>query len=117
MHAEVDRQIYIAVPKFGNPNKVWVWRFDPVTTTLNLAASGKEEFQKIGWHSRNRCFTAEQLSTLTLDSLGQTLIESGDPSRAVDVDLINGYLPFYFDLRAHYTRLMVNLGIEYVINL
>ncbi|MEC7985403.1 MAG: hypothetical protein VX278_09580, partial [Myxococcota bacterium] len=44
MHPQVQEEIYIAVPKNGNPNKVWVWRYDVETTSLNKVASGNDNF-------------------------------------------------------------------------
>ena len=116
LHPEVSKQIYVAVPKHGNPNKVWVWRFDPTTTSLNLVESGKEEFPV---HFVATVGTGALFSGATVgydaSKITPETIASGDAD-PVSGALDSASIPFIFDLRIHYTRFMVQFGREYGMN-
>ena len=117
IHEKAD--IYIAVPENGNPNKVWIWRYDRASAQLNLVGGGPDgfpvRFALVG--SAGLMFNG---ATVTFDtSLGEDDAEVPglDSVRAkADKTLENGFLPVNFELRGHYNRLMVNLGAEFGYN-
>ena len=126
MHPQVKDQIYITYPKFGNPNKMWIWRFDPSTTSLNLVATGDEEFpvhfaatlntgmlfskaninvefQEIDSPPQDSTDIADGID-VSKEAIGEQIINT--------VDGFSGYLPLGLDLRGHYNNFMFNTGIE-----
>jgi hypothetical protein len=138
MHPQVKEQIYITYPKFGNPNKMWIWRFDPSTTSLNLVATGDEEFPvhfvaTIGtgmlFTQANVSFDLQEVTDVggqeTTEAIGGADVENGvDVSadgitnKAIKtIDGFSGYAPIALDLRGHYNNVMVNTGIEFGWNL
>lgn len=117
MHPEATKQIFIAVPKAGNPNKVWVWRFDASTTSLKLVQSGKEEFPVhfVGTMGTGALYNGATISVTQPDpNQAQTMT---DPTTFIQPELLSANVPFSFDLRAHYTKFMVQVGVEYGMNL
>ena len=126
LHPEVSNEIYIAVPKEGNPNKVWVWRFDPRTTTLNQVANGNEEFpvRFVATTGVGLLFNRAQMNTADVNEIlnpeaASETVSDGDIVEDVTEEVRNRieatgkYIPFPFELRAHYNRWMVNFGVEY----
>jgi hypothetical protein len=119
LHPDAKKQIYIAVPKAGNPNKVWVWRFDSKTSSLNLVESGNEEFPVhfIASLGTGALYNGATVS-INLEEVGaDDIVNRTDPSSFVDTDMISANIPFVFDFRAHYTRFMLQTGIEFGLNL
>ena len=116
MHPDAKKQIYIAVPKTGNPNKVWVWRFDPSTTSLNLVESGKEEFPVhfVATMGTGALYSGAMVSFDEPDPAG---VAEGGISSPLSLDTVTANIPFVFDFRAHYTRFMVEMGIEFGLNM
>ena len=116
MHPEVDTEIYISVPKAGNPNKVWVWRFDPTSTTLSKVKDGIEEFPVhfVATMGTGMLYNGFNLAFNTPDP--DDIVNGSDPMNAVDLDGIPANMPFAFDLRAHYTKFMLQIGVEYGLN-
>ena len=113
MHPQVKDQIYVTYPKFGNPNKLWIWRFDPKTTSLNKVASGDEDFPV---HFALTANTG-MLFTKANIGFGENAGEGEDPEALIQslVPVVGfaGYVPFGLDLRGHYNNIMVNTGIEF----
>ena len=113
MHPQVKDQIYVTYPKFGNPNKLWIWRFDPKTTSLNKVASGDEDFPVRFALTANTGMLFTKANITFAENAG----EGEDPEALVQslvpVTGFSGYVPFGLDLRGHYNNLMVNTGIEY----
>jgi hypothetical protein len=118
LHPDVASRIYIAVPQYGNPNRVWVWRFDPDSTSLSKVADGVEEFP-VHFVSTLGLGTVYNKATLSFkEDLGPVdAVDGVALDELVDPNTTKAYLPVYFDLRAHYNRFMVNGGIEFGYNL
>ncbi len=117
LHKEVDRQIYIAVPKAGNPNKVWVWRFDPTTTRLSKVRSGNEEFP-VHFVTTMGMGALYNGATIAFTPPEPDAVANGaNPLNSIDPNLIAASMPVAFDLRAHYTRFMLQVGIEFGLSL
>ena len=115
LHPESNGQIYVAVPKGGNPNRVWVWRFDASKTMLSLVEKGDQEFPVLfsavagtGIYYNGAAVTFEEPATLLED-----VAEGGGPDSLYNVDAIRGPVPIFLELRAHYTNFMINWGVEY----
>ena len=117
MHPEAAKQIFIAVPKAGNPNKVWVWRFDASTTSLKLVQSGKEEFpiHFVGSMGTGGLYNGATINIREPDP--SQVQNTSNPTTFINPELRSANVPFSFDLRAHYTRFMVQFGIEFGMNL
>ena len=117
MHPDVSSQIYIAVPEYGNPNKVWVWRFEPSTMTLNKVVDGQEEFPVhfVASMGMGALYNGATISFTTPDP---TAVANGASAASfVNPSFSSANVPVAFDLRAHYTRFMVQTGIEFGMNL
>ena len=117
-----DAEIYIAVPKNGDPNKVWIWRYDRPTATLQLVGGGQDDFPvrfavtvKSGVMYNGAAFSVDT----TVDNADINAITDpvGDATSRGDVDLQAAHLPVDLMLRGHYNRLMVGLGMEFGWNL
>ena len=117
LHEEVDRQIYIAVPKAGNPNKVWVWRFDPSTTSLNLVESGNEEFPVhfVATMGTGALYNGATVAFVAPEP--DAVANGANPLNSLNADLVSANMPIAFDFRAHYTRFMLQFGIEFGLSL
>jgi hypothetical protein len=113
-------EIYIAVPQYGNPNRVWVWRYDRPSANLQLVGGGADGFPVrfaavvMGGIMYNDAHIAKNADFET-DALEGQATNPGDVpgiDDAVDVDLFPTYVPVNFEFRIHYNRLMVALGAE-----
>lgn len=120
-------EIYIAVPKEGNPNKVWVWRWDRSTATLQLVAGGNDGFPvrfaiiASGGVMFNSLSIGYDPAKVLKGPDGE--ITAGDPSAeataakdAISFDNEPAMIPLNFELRGHYNRLMVAIGGEFGFN-
>jgi hypothetical protein len=112
-------EIYIAVPEFGNPNKMWIWRYDRPSAQLSLVGGGGDGFPV----RFALVFSTGLLSNGATVAVDDDLSDESDlsPDRLADANRINTELdsatiPFNFELRGHYNRLMVNLGAEFGYN-
>lgn len=112
-------EVYVAVPQNGNPNKVWIWRYDRKTAGLNLVGGSGDGFpvRFALVFSTGAMFNDATVSLDSDLSDENTLTpeELVDPDRA-NLDLLNTIIPFDFELRMHYNRLLVNLGAEFGYN-
>ncbi len=112
-------EVYIAVPENGNPNKVWIWRYDRASAMLNLVGGGPDSFPVRFALVTSAGFMFNG-ATLTFDNeIGEDDAEVPglDSVRSkADKSLENAFLPVNFEFRAHYNRLMVNLGAEFGYN-
>lgn len=118
LHGEAE--IYIAVPKFGNPNKTWIWRYERQTGQLQLVGGGNDGFPvrfaavaNVGllYNGGQVSFNSE-----VTDADVQNILEATPRDEAgdrLDYDLTSGTLPVNFLLRGHYNRLMVEWGMEF----
>ena len=113
-------EIYIAVPKEGNPNKTAMWRYDRPTASLSKVQGGDDSFPVhfalqmsggIAWSG----FAAPAFTPPTEgDAAAQAA--AGElaftPENLIDIEAIPAYIPLPFELRAHYNRLMLGVGVE-----
>lgn len=112
-------EIYIAVPKEGNANKTYIWRYDRPTANLVAVKGGDDGFPVrfaievaggILYSGASATYTppdAEDIATSTAGG-GSPVDDVGD----VGTDLIPAVIPLTFELRGHYNRLMVGFGAE-----
>lgn len=112
-------EIYIAVPEGGNPNKVWIWRYDRASAMLNLVGGGPDSFpvRFALVASAGFMFNGATLSYDTTLGEDDAEVPGLDSVRSrADKDLENAFLPVNLEFRAHYNRLMVDLGAEFGYN-
>jgi hypothetical protein len=107
-------EIYIAVPQEGNPNKTWIWRYDRKEAKLSLVGGGPDSFPvrfaflaSVG-ALYNGISPTLKTDTPPVGSLPSTNTAESDFS----YKLADVAIPLNLELRAHYNRLMVNLGAE-----
>lgn len=116
-------EIYIAVPKYGNANKVFIWRYDRPTANLQLVQGGGDNFPVrfailastgIMYNGADPSFNPE-VSPSELITAGEDGTTSGAAAQAAShfaVNLAPTYIPLDLQLRGSYNRLMVQFGIE-----
>ncbi|MBN1336732.1 MAG: hypothetical protein JXB39_12310 [Deltaproteobacteria bacterium] len=114
LHASSD--VYVSVPQFGNANKVLIWRYDRKNGGLNLVGGSGEGFpvRFAAVFSTGAFFNGASPSFDPAWGEGNSSLapdDLTDPDQ-LDVDLLRGLVPFSFELRVHYSRLMVNGGFE-----
>jgi len=109
-------EVYIAVPEDGNPNKTKVWRYDRPTATLQLVGGGKDGFPirfAILGSAGVMYNTATPSFDPTLAPQDPTNIDmAAEAQNRGGLSLGSAYVPMNFELRGHYNRLMVNVGVE-----
>ena len=110
-------EIYIAVPENGNPNKVWIWRYDRASAQLSLVGGGPDGFpvRFALVFSPGLMFNGASVTvdTTVVGDDAETDVGADQLTSRYDQNLENAYLPINFELRGHYNRLMVNLGVEF----
>lgn len=116
-------EVYIAVPRYGNPNKVFIWRYDRTSGTLQRVGGADDGYPvrfaaTVGAGLLYNGASASLSPNLEDPSIADGLA-SGDASGLVnaDYDLSAGGLPLDIQLRGHWSRLMVGFGIEHAYNL
>jgi len=116
-------EIYIAVPENGNPNRVYIWRYDRGSAQLSLVGGGGDDFpvrfaflfsSGLLYNGAAVTYTepsAEQAAGIDAGSvLG---VNVGDAAGLIDADLDPAFIPLNLELRGHYNRLMINFGAEF----
>ncbi len=110
-------EIYVAVPQEGNPNRVYIWRYDRPTATLQLVAGGADQFPVrfalvtsvgLAYDGAHPGFDTSVDAPTDPDAVAEFF----DPLTRLDVDLDPAYVPWNLELRGHVNRLMVALGAE-----
>lgn len=108
-------EIYIAVPESGNPNKTWIWRYQRESAQLKLVGGGPDAFpvRFAAVFSAGLLYNKAGLA-VDKDFSDEDSVAPGDVAddRRIDAELNPATIPFNFELRAHYNRLMINLGAE-----
>lgn len=115
-------EIYVAVPKNGDPNKVWIWRYDRQSATLQLVGGGQDEFPvrfafvaSTGVMYNGAAFSVDStVDNTDINSLDDPV---GNAADRASYDLQSAHLPVNLTLRGHYNRLMVGFGFEFGYNL
>ncbi len=121
MHPKAD--IYIAVPENGNPNKTWIWRYDKEAGILKSVGGGPDNFPvrfafvfSSGIMFNGAAYSVavdtnlDDESSLAPDALASNRVSD-------ELDRNKAMVPFNFELRGHYNRLMVNFGGEWALSL
>ena len=117
-------EIYVAVPQYGNPNRVWVWRYDRPSANLQLVGGGADGFPVrfalvvtggIMYNDATPAF-AEDFVTDSLEDQATAPGEIPGVDDVVDIQLNPTYIPVNIEFRVHYNRLMVALGSEFGFN-
>ncbi len=117
-------EIYIAVPQYGNPNRVWVWRYDRPSANLQLVGGGADGFPVrfallvTSGVMFNGATASYNDAAATEAAEGQAADPGAlpDPADAIGLEPKPAYIPVNFELRGHYNRLMVALGSEFGFN-
>lgn len=120
IHGNVD--VYIAVPKYGNPNKVYIWRWDRERAQLQLVQGSGDSFPVrfavlagtgIMYSGAHPEVDTELNPS---DVSGATTPDESQVTGRVSPNLKPAYVPIDFELRGHYNRLMVEIGTELGVN-
>jgi hypothetical protein len=105
-------EVYVAVPENGNPNKVWIWRYDPGSAQLYQVGGGPDAFP-VRFATLVSTGVLYNGASISVDDAGSSLLPTdiigSDP---VSSELHSATIPFDFELRLHYNRIMVNMGLE-----
>lgn len=117
-------EIYIAVPQYGNPNRVWVWRYDRPSANLQLVGGGADGFPVrfaaviMGGVMYNDAtpHLNEDFETQSLEGQTENPGELPGLEDVGDIEPAPAYVPVNIELRAHYNRLMVAVGAEFGFN-
>lgn len=111
-------EIYIAVAEKGNPNKTYIWRYVRDAGHLRLVSNGGDGFpvRFALLVSSGAMFNGATASFDTDLSDENTLDISRGLTQRFDGALQNAFVPFNFELRAHYNRFMASLGWEFGLN-
>lgn len=116
-------EIYIAVPKEGNPNKTQIWRYDRATASLSKVAGGDDSFPVhfavqmsggIAWSGFAASVAPPEEDDVAAQATAGELAFT--PGNYLDFEAIPAYVPVNFELRGHYNRLMIGVGVEAGIN-
>lgn len=109
-------EIYISVAEKGNPNKTYVWRYVRDAGHLRLVSDGGDGFPV----RFALLFSSGAVFNGASVSFDADLADENDFSKGVeerfDSALQNAFVPFNFELRAHYNRFMASLGWEFGLN-
>jgi hypothetical protein len=107
--------VYVAVPENGNPNLTWIWIYNKEAARL----------EKVGDPDTFPVHFAFLFSSGLLYNWGSPKIDKEineptprdivDPGR-LDAGLGSAVVPFDFEMRIHYNRLMINFGAEFGLN-
>jgi hypothetical protein len=112
-------EIYIAVPKEGNPNKTAMWRYDRPTASLSKVQGGDDAFPI---HFALQIAGGLGYSGATLSYAGPDAQDAAgaaassdfavDPNNLVNLEAIPALIPLNVEFRAHYNRLALGIGAE-----
>lgn len=114
LHPKAD--IFVAVPENGNPNQTWIWRWDKEASRLESVGNGPDSFPVRFAFLFSSGLTYNWGSPKIDDEINEpTPNDIVDPGR-IDPGLGSAVVPFDFELRLHYNRLMINFGAEWGLN-
>lgn len=108
-------EIYIAVPENGNPNRVYIWRYDRASAQLSLVGGGGDDFPvRFAFLFSSGILYNGATVTYTEPSAQQAADGTlGRPTDFINSQLEPAILPLELELRGHFNRLMVNFGAEF----
>jgi hypothetical protein len=111
-------EIYIAVPRDGNPNKVFLWRWERVKGVLVRVLDDTQfpvRFALV--FSAGTAFNGAGVSAELADDQTVANAEPGaSPADLADITptLSLAGIPLEFQLRGHYSRLLVMAGVDWI---
>lgn len=112
-----DAEIYIGVPVAGNPNKVYLWRFDHASGTLfkvNDETGGfPVRFAMMFGTGLTFGGASVQIPEPTIDPTTGATLDPTPPNISDFVTPVPNGMPFNYQLRGHYVRLMFLFGINF----
>ncbi|MCO4747503.1 MAG: hypothetical protein KC912_22065 [Proteobacteria bacterium] len=108
----MEAEIYISVAEAGNPNKVLIWKYDRDTATIQkiLDPTGGFPIRFAAFTGAGVTFNGASVSAP--DATCDPADLSCEPTPPAPEFGIGG-IPVWFQLRVHYGRLFVPVGIEY----
>ncbi len=115
-------EVYVAVPEDGNPNKLWIWRYDRRQSMLSLVGGSDDSFPVRFAATIGTGFLYNGMSvTLPSEPSEDALVGAaqGDFS-ALDVGELDpqaNSLPIHLEFRVHYNRMMTAFGAQMGLNL
>jgi len=111
LHPKAD--IFVAVPENGNPNKTWIWRYEKESGRLKSVGNGPDAFPvRFAFLFSSGIMYNWGSPTVDKRINEPTPSDILDPGRA-SLGLGAAVVPFDFELRLHYNRLMINFGSEF----
>ena len=117
LHEKAD--LYIAVPEKGSPNAVFIWKYDPERAQLTFISGGKDSFPvRFAFLFSTGLLYNGATPTVDANVEDESSLAPGDVANTnrLAVDKEPAMVPFDFELRGHYNRLMVNFGAEWGYN-
>jgi hypothetical protein len=115
-------EIYIAVPEDGNPNKMWIWRYDRRQSALSLVGGSADSFPVRFSALIGTGLVYNTVSLTAPDDPSEDAIvgaATGDFSQIDygDADPQASTLPIHVEFRVHYNRMMASFGAQFGLNL
>lgn len=117
LHDKAD--VFIAAPRYDNPNKVWIWQYDRSRAQLKFIGGGADSFPvRFAFLFSSGILYSGASPAVDSDLSDESSLAPGDVANAnrFSVDKEPATIPFDFELRGHYNRLMVNFGAEWGFN-
>jgi hypothetical protein len=115
-----DAEIYIAVPEAGNPNRVMLWRWDRPSGTLQkvLDTTGGYPIRFAFLTGTGMAFSSVTVAEPKPPDPSACGVGAECPPGELQPPTLNpSGVPFDFQLRGHYGRLLVLTGLEWQLNL
>jgi hypothetical protein len=104
-------EFYVAVPEDGNPNKTLIWRYDRPTHTLQKVGGGDSAFP-VRFAAVSAVGVNYNSASLGFD-VDAVEVAGGNVGNIAEIDLSAAYVPANFEFRAHFSRFMGAVGIEF----
>ena len=117
MHDKAE--VFIAVAEKGNPNKTWIWRYVRDAAHLRLIAGGGDDFPiRFAFVASSGMLFNGASASFDTDMSDENTIDGSvnGVTNRFDGAFKNAFLPFNFELRAHYNRFMFVFGHEFGLN-
>lgn len=115
IYAELHKQaeIYIAVPRDGDVNRTWIWRYDRDDGTLSLVTGGDPGFpiRFAVVASSGLLYNGGAVNVTPPD------VDPNGSTGGLYYDLKAGGLPIDVQLRLHYNHLLLAFGMEHSFSL
>ncbi len=108
-------EIYIAVPENGNPNEVWIWRYDRQKAELSRVGEPDNFPVHFAFVASSGLIYNGASSSVDqeVDTGGKDNSSEPGDRTGLDITVDPAAVPFQAELRIHYNRLMVAFGGEW----